>query len=298
MTTSHLNFSARPSKRPRLINTGELAALAAGVALLLALSYRGADFFYALALRPPNANSLALTQAYLQLWLTVEPRNQAIRLALARGRIAAGDAAGAERELRQLLSSPARDALHAQAALLLLDLSWQHRSAAPPDSEAWRRAGEVCGEQLNDLERYTWSDEQLQMLALRSAALGDWALARAYSDRIADAAGTRFSTYREIAGQALAHGAYVQAAQDQFAAMAAAPTLELRRAAFIAGVGALQAGNRVLDALDAGRRRIGALADDRQTLEFMTRLALAADRPEVAADYARKMLHLRSDSAP
>jgi hypothetical protein len=267
------------------------------VALLLALSYRGAGFFYALALRPPNANSLALTQAYLQLWLKVEPQNQAIRLALARGRAATGDGAGAERELRQLLSSPAPDTLHAQAALLLLDLSWRHRSAAPPDSEEWRRASGVCGEQLNDLERYNWSDEQLQMLAQRSADLGDWALARAYSDRIADAAGPRFSAYREIAGQALAHGAYVQAAQDQFAAMAVAPTLELRRAAFIAGVGALQSGNRVPDALDAGRRQIGALADDPPTLEFMTRLALAADRPEVAADYAKKMLRLRSDPA-
>jgi hypothetical protein len=298
MTTSPLSFSARPSKRPRLIGSGGLAALAAGVALLLALSYRGADFFYALALRPPDANSLALTQAYLQLWLKVEPRNQAIRLALARGRIATGDGAGAERELRQLLSSPASDALRAQAALLLLDLSWRHRDAAPPDTEAWRRAGADCGKQLNDLQRYTWSDEQLRMLALRSADLGDWALARAYSDRITDAAGRRFSSYRELAGRALAHRAYVQASQDQFAAMTVAPTVALRRAAFIAGVGALQAGDRVLDALDAGRRQIGVLADDPPTLEFMTRLALAANRPGVAADYAGKMLRLRSDPVP
>lgn len=75
-----------------------------------------------------------------------------------------------------------------------------------------------------------------------------------------------------------------------FAAMASAPTVAQRRIWFLRGVHALQAGNLVREALQEGERHLGVLADDRETLIVMTRIALAANRPDKAQGFIKRAL--------
>jgi hypothetical protein len=57
-------------------------------------------------------------------------------------------------------------------------------------------------------------------------------------------------------------------------------------------VQALQSGNQLNEALLAADQQLGSLARDRETLRFLTRLALAAGRPDVADRYARRLIDM------
>lgn len=91
------------------------------------------------------------------------------------------------------------------------------------------------------------------------------------------------------ADAALARGDYRGAAALQFQAMKNAPRNEKRKH-FLAGVRTLQSGNLPNEALTAAEAHLNDLADDRQTLVFMSRLALATNRPERAQFYIRRAL--------
>ncbi len=79
-------------------------------------------------------------------------------------------------------------------------------------------------------------------------------------------------------------------ADQAFATMAAATTRTAKRAAFIRGVQTLQSGNLVREALRAGEEHLGPLAHDREALVVMTRIALAADRPDKAQIFIKRAL--------
>ncbi len=99
--------------------------------------------------------------------------------------------------------------------------------------------------------------------------------------------------------QAAVHPAPVGAAQYRadaataFAAMATAPTIAQRRVWFLRGVRTLQAGNLVQEALQEGERHLGLLANDRETLIVMTRIALAANRPDKAQRFIEQALGMK-----
>ena len=64
------------------------------------------------------------------------------------------------------------------------------------------------------------------------------------------------------------------------------------RAYFLSALRTLQSGNRLPEALTMAEQNIGSRADDRETLFFVTRLARAAGRPDVADRYVRRLLRL------
>ncbi|WP_414056658.1 hypothetical protein, partial [Staphylococcus aureus] len=87
-------------------------------------------------------------------------------------------------------------------------------------------------------------------------------------------------------------GEYRAAAAANFAAQATATSLDEQRRYFIAGLKALQSGNLLDDAMTEAQRRVGPLIDDTETLRFLTRLAMACNRPDLADQYARRLLRL------
>ncbi|QHB59459.1 tetratricopeptide repeat protein [Ralstonia solanacearum] len=97
---------------------------------------------------------------------------------------------------------------------------------------------------------------------------------------------------------ALGVGNYRESAAANFAAQAAATSLDERRRYFISGLKALQAGGLLEDAMDEAERRVGPLIDDPETLRFLTRLAMACNRADLADRYARRLLHLSWQAVP
>ena len=86
--------------------------------------------------------------------------------------------------------------------------------------------------------------------------------------------------------------AYRRRAQQVFNQMSTATSLEQRRTLFFRALRILQEGNLLLEALAAANAHIGRLAGDRETLIFLTRLALSANRPDLAQVYVRQALGL------
>ncbi len=101
----------------------------------------------------------------------------------------------------------------------------------------------------------------------------------------------------EAAGIPLAKADYRGAAEAYISYISKRDTLQQKRRLFLAALASMQSGNRPLDALALAERHISPLKDDRETLVYVTRLALAANRPQVAQKYVRRALGMRAEEA-
>jgi polysaccharide biosynthesis protein PelB len=137
---------------------------------------------------------------------------------------------------------------------------------------------------------------QLRQFADDAGKAGDSELSLSFSqraDQVASAAGGFGSaTAGDPFSAALAARDYRKAAIICFREMKASKTIGKRRELFIRGVRALQSGNLPVEAFETGERNIDGLADDRDTLVFMTKAGLAAGKPERAQRMIKRALKM------
>lgn len=148
------------------------------------------------------------------------------------------------------------------------------RELAGPNPPAWRLI-QLAADARAAGDQESWSAYRRRIEALEAAAK----VARTPADPIA---------------QALARGDYRAAAAISFDAMGGADSLQKRRQLFQRGVRTLQAGNLPLEALEAGERHLNGLSRDRDTLIFLTRVALAANQPARAQVFIKKALGMET----
>jgi len=91
----------------------------------------------------------------------------------------------------------------------------------------------------------------------------------------------------------LAYSKYKASAEFYFFAQGHAKTLAAQRDYFMAAVKSLQSGNLLDLALTEGYKHIGNLANDKETLIFLSRLALAANKPKLAHDFMKRVVRLK-----
>jgi hypothetical protein len=106
------------------------------------------------------------------------------------------------------------------------------------------------------------------------------------------------NTLEHYAKRALARGDYEQAARYYFLGQQKVEGLEAQRRFFTAGVDTLMAGGRYATAMAAARQHLGALVQDRTTLRYMARIALAAGYPGDASSYAKALVFTLDGGAP
>jgi TolA-binding protein len=99
------------------------------------------------------------------------------------------------------------------------------------------------------------------------------------------------NTTATTAGGAIARGDYRRAAALLFQEMSTAPENK-KRTLYLAAVRTLQSGNLLNEALTAAESHLGTLENDREVLIYLTRLALAANRPERAQYYIHRALDI------
>jgi hypothetical protein len=80
-----------------------------------------------------------------------------------------------------------------------------------------------------------------------------------------------------------------------FEAQARAKNLYEQRTLFLQALQTLQAGNLLDEALAEAERHGGKLLDDAEVLRYLTRLALAANKPDIAAKYVERLLKLSAN---
>jgi hypothetical protein len=91
----------------------------------------------------------------------------------------------------------------------------------------------------------------------------------------------------------LSQSKYKTAAKLYFLAQLNSTNLADKRLYFINGLKCLQSGNMLEDAMQAAQKHIGKLAHDKETLVFLTRLALMSNKPKLAQQYIRHALQLK-----
>lgn len=279
-------------ERPRLMPPAQIALFGLLLLLALYLVHAGPD----LPQRLQGASfSDPLSLAYLNAWLRAEPENDGLRLRLAEHQARNGRLDLARTTLAPLLGpAGATRGHHVEAEALALDILnralWRHRPGTPGFVQA-RRA--VLA-QMERLAVLPLEPPQLVPYARQAVALGAPELAlRFYRRRLASGLPLGMPLYAEIARLQLGLGRYREAAATCLRGMEHATGRAEQRRLFLTALGALQSGNLLPEALAAAERHGRPLADDPETLRFLTRLARRANRPDLAERYVTRLLSPR-----
>ncbi len=270
-------------------------ALALGLitAVALGLTFRYEGVERRVLRESPVADALQI--AYLTAWLTAHPDDHGLRLVLVRGLTRRGDFDIAREHLRMLDERAATFdyPLLERLALQSLDTDITALYALPLDDPRRPEALQAVRDRLRQLARTSWSEavegrlvEQAVAVAANDAAvlLYSRALDRGYA--------TAPGWWQRAAEQMLGLREVSLAVRLFLRARTSSRTLEGQRRNFIAALQALRGDNRLTEALRLAEEEIGPLAGDTATLEYLTRLALAAGRPDIAQRYALQMMKL------
>lgn len=282
-------WSADLTPRERLLPAWLIGTLGALIGLALALMFPR-ERLEARLLEGGKVDALSV--AYLEAWLRVRPNDGEFLSVLAAQYVRTGRLEEAEAMVARMR------ALHDKSLdreALLLDIAIREQRAyalQPNDPQRAAMLVDLRGLLKQALD-YRWTASELEILAAKSRGLDQGAIAMQFYQRLAKQDVARAAQWQARTAEiALGVGEYRAAAAANFAAQDTAKSLDEQRRYFIAGLKALQGGNLLDDAMTEAQRRVGPLIDDTETLRFLTRLAQACNRPDLADQYARRLLHL------
>ncbi|WP_246794488.1 tetratricopeptide repeat protein [Burkholderia perseverans] len=286
-----MSTSPATSERQRFFPLPAVLVLGSLIGALLVLAYPRGKLEARML-----AGTDSLTIAYLEAWLRIEPDDADVQTELTRAYLTGGRSADVTRMLARLDAS--RDPAARQNALAIR-ISLAQRALyglKPGDPARAARIRELDALLQSAVDR-PWDVEALTALARQARGLGDNALAGRYYALLARRDTAHADAWlAELAATRLGGQNYHEAADAWFAVQARATTRAARRDAFASGVKALQSGNDLAGAMAAAQAHIGDLADDPDTLRFLSNVALAAGRPDLAAQYVKRLLQVLGDA--
>ena len=285
------SYAAASLERPRLITPHVLLGIGAFVLVLLALLYPYRELVQ-YALNATRGDTLTI--AYLRNLLRTDPQNPELRLALVRQSLARRDYAEARASLQPLLAERLPDTLRTEARWVDWTVFESELIAAVPGSSRRTELEAILPERLRATVQIDGLDEQNRMALVQRALV--WGQAVLALDLLAsfsrDGVTPDPKIHRQAADELLGHGEYQGAARLLLQLRSVEPDAAKRRQLFMEAIRALQSGNLLAVALETADRELGELSDDTEVLYYLVTLARAANRPDLAARYARAMLKL------
>ncbi len=277
-------------KRVRLLPLWMIGIFGMLIGVALALAFPRESLQARLLKQEGGVNGLSI--AYLEAWLRITPDDPEFLSMLAQQYVSIGQLDDAERLIERMRAMP-QPKVQRGALLAQIGIAEQRAYAHDPASAERRSALEAVRNLMQATKNMQWNVGELEGLATRARALELPALALHYYQKLAvdDTARTQY-WQQTISEMALGSGNYRVAAQAMFEQQASATSLPVQRRYFIDGLRVLQSGNLLGDAMRQAETHIGDLRNDAETLRFLTRLALAANRPDLAERYARRLLSI------
>ncbi len=280
--------TAIPERR-RLMPAGRILLFGLAVLIALAAVYPGQQLQRRLE---TGDFSDALSLAYLQAWLRAQPDKVRLRLVLAQRQIVEGKPEQARLTLRPLLlAGDIGGDDYAQAQNLFLQLLSRELWQEAPGSAGFVRRRDVLLAQMQLMAAQGLSARELEGFADTALALGVPEQAEMYwRQLLLKTPAAAADLLARIAGLQLGRGDYRGAAASYFEAMTAASKPQEKAFYFRAGLAALQSGRLLDEAVHEAEARWTSFADDAVTLEYLARLARAANRLDLAERYVSRLL--------
>ncbi|HEY8606587.1 MAG TPA: tetratricopeptide repeat protein [Noviherbaspirillum sp.] len=281
-----------PYRRLRLFSVANIAGIGFAVCVGLTLGFPYKTLEEQLASSERHRQADRLTVEYLKVFLEADPGAHGLRAQLARQLIQLGAFAEARTAMLPLTRLP--DARwREEAAWLELDMTEQEANAEPAGSARHAELKREVRAQLQRLLQYPQDPTRLKQLADKALADQDAELALvALRALAATQGGLDAGSYASAAAAALGLGNYEVSAGLYLQAMSRSSGLDARRAYFLDALRTYQSGGRYREAIAAADRHLRQFGDDREVLLFLARLAQAANMPEAAERYAKRLLKL------
>ena len=286
------SVNRQQNQRERFAGPAAIAGLVGAGLLLLVVLYPEKSLLR--LLEAPNVTSPA-QQRYLEALIHLRTGDPNLVIILARSYLAAGCT---EKALKVL--EHRRGVLTGEQAKTVMQLYYEARrqqlELMLPDEPGWKAAQQKYAAQVEQLRQAGATPKELVRCLADARALGDKQTVDRLEALLGAAADHGAAPAVEAAASAaLAKGDYRGAAEFYFKGMQSSTGLSQKRVYFLAGVRTLQSGNLLAEALAAAERHLDAgLAHDHQSLLYLTRLSLAANRPDLAQKYVRRALGLPS----
>jgi Tfp pilus assembly protein PilF len=290
----------RAPKRLKLFTLSTIGGfgVAVGIGLVMVFPYQSLE--RRLGDRRGGVQADRLTAEYLKVFLKAEPDNAALRISMAEQLSRLGAYADARALLASLYRRPDLQ-WHLEADWLALGILEQEADSLQRATDAPRRAqlDAAMRAQLRVLQRYTLTPERTLALGEKSFRVGDVEAGAVFLRHLADS-GAKLSApiYADAARTALGYGQYQTSARLSFRALEAAISPSAGRRYFFDGLRTLQSGGLLDEALAAADKYLDRFGDDEEILRFLTRLAQAANRPEAAERYVKRLLRLSHAPLP
>ena len=291
MSLPRSGFPAAP-ERLRFATTGQILGFGLLTSLIFMVIYPEQSLQRHLE-RSAQTDNVSI--AYLLAWLRAKPDDHYLRILLAQRFFDKGQIREARQTLAPIFKIKTLEMkLQAKSEVLLLDILERQLWQFTPKSAEFINAQRHYLKQLRKVSHFEWPTARLEVFAKNAYAFGDTVLARElYYQLIYNAKDVNLVWFDRIAQLYLAEGHYRSAARTYFQAMPYSSSLQQRRSYFLSGVKALQSGNLWPDAMTAAQTYAGVLLQDPSILEFLARLALSANRPDLAQHYVSLLLQQR-----
>jgi len=278
-------YAGADGEIPRLVLTdsGQLILIALLVLTLLVVIFprrKLVDTLY-------EQQSLdALTLSYIQNLYRSEPNNADVALLLARSQSGALDLHLLEASLLKLVDQGTPR--QRQEASLILFEAYRQRLANAKTDDAHPPIRARLIALLQQLRDRHLPQASAKAFAATAFALDLPDLGLIYLRQVRQS--KPLQAMEEYGDLALGRGQFAVAATYYLMARDGAASIDEARRLFRKGIQAYMANSLFEQAMQAAQAHLGDLATDLPTLRFLARSALAAGRPQLAADYARGLV--------
>lgn len=284
------------AQRTRFASLPTVAGIAVAGLLALGLLYRDAGALSRAALE--HASGDVVAEQYVIHLLRTRPQDVALRMRLAEQHRGRGQYEAALTALQPLLRHDEPERRFQAAYLAVRTLAEARRAADPASPE--RLAIEtrfrtqlafltVRNGESTLLEH--GSATEVRRLFEEAKMIGDAQLTGRFLARLAELEPEQaVPEYASLAQLSLGRGDYLSSARFYWQARRLETDFAQQRALYLASLHALQSGNLLTERLAEAEREMGDLANDQESLYTFIVLARAANRPDIAARYAQRLM--------
>lgn len=291
LSSSAANWQTK-AQRPRLITPLNLAGLVVSVGVVLVLLYPQQRLSEQIRM-DHKADEVSLQ--YMQSLLATEPDNHELRLQLAQAYATIGQYEKALNILQPLYAN--EESQWREAALLVkLDILQKIAFAAKPGSPDQENKMAQFRQALRAGETQIFNAKALRQLAKIAASGGEFQLAEHIVERLLHLSVT-LTDLDEAARLALANGHYLASAQYTWRARQLTPDSEQKITYLKLALSTLEAGGLGQTGLRWVQQLPAAEWHRADVLFILTKLALASNRPDLAADFSSKLVGFDKPSA-